>query len=192
MTDHLVEPLPTIEVSAEQLRLILEPTRGAIIDVLTEGPATVSELAEAFRRPKSTIAHHCSRLEAAGLIFVQRTRKVRAIEEKFYARTAQTFLLTTATKHADIARNPLVDAAQEKEAASQELPNSDDLPSVSTFRHLRIPEERAQEWVERLIDLATEFVQQEPGGTTSYGLAVGLFPTTRPVISRDTDTGGQE
>ena len=42
--------------------------------------------------PKGTVGHHLKVLEAAGLIRVVRTRKVRAVTEKFYGRTARLFL----------------------------------------------------------------------------------------------------
>lgn len=181
----------TLEVTADQLRVMLEPTREAIVDLLTEGPATVSQLAEAFGKPKGTIAHHCTALKEAGLIYVQRTRRVRAIDENFYARTARTFLLGSAKEGApDLVFSPLTSAAREKELSRQQADTLGDLPSMSTFRHLRIPEERAEEWSRRLIDLAAEFVEQQPGGTISFGLALALFPTTRPVVASETESGG--
>jgi hypothetical protein len=42
--------------------------------------------------PKGTVGHHLKVLERAGLIRVVRTRKVRAVTEKFYGRTARLFL----------------------------------------------------------------------------------------------------
>ncbi len=82
-----------LELDAEQMKLLLEPTRLQIIDLLSERAATTSQLADVMDRPKGTIGHHCKALEAGGLIHVVRTAKVRAIEERYYGRTARVFIL---------------------------------------------------------------------------------------------------
>ncbi|HEY6379575.1 MAG TPA: helix-turn-helix domain-containing protein, partial [Candidatus Dormibacteraeota bacterium] len=64
------------------------PLRSMILDLLLERAATVAELAAAAGRPKSTLAHHVKVLVDAGMIRVVRTRRVRAIDERFYERTA--------------------------------------------------------------------------------------------------------
>ena len=98
MADHappgyeLEETMPV--TGADQFRALFEDTRLRIADLLLERAATVTELAAALHRPKGTIGHHVSVLEEAGLIRVVRTRKVRAIEAKYYGRTARTYLLT--------------------------------------------------------------------------------------------------
>jgi DNA-binding transcriptional ArsR family regulator len=53
--------------------------------------AIVAELAAAVERPKSTVAHHVNVLVEAGMLRVVRTRRVRAIDERYYGRTARTF-----------------------------------------------------------------------------------------------------
>src|SRR3954469_3255427 len=67
------------------------PLRTTILGLLHERAATVTELAVALGRPKSTVAHHVKVLAEAGLVRVVRTRRVRAIEERFYGRTARMF-----------------------------------------------------------------------------------------------------
>src|SRR5258705_3200545 len=74
-----------------QVKAISHPLRTTILGLLHERAATVSELAVALKRPKSTVAHHVKVLNEAGLVRVVRTRKVRAIEERFYGRTARMF-----------------------------------------------------------------------------------------------------
>src|SRR3954454_8099264 len=74
-----------------QVKAIGHPLRTAILSLLHERAATVSELAVALERPKSTVAHHVKVLAEAGLVQVVRTRRVRAIEERFYGRTARMF-----------------------------------------------------------------------------------------------------
>src|SRR3982750_2379916 len=74
-----------------QVQALSYPLRNAILSLLHERAATVNELAVALGRPKSTVAHHVKVLGAAGLLRVVRTRRVRAIEERFYGRTARMF-----------------------------------------------------------------------------------------------------
>src|SRR5690242_21279037 len=82
----------TVELTtAEQVRAISDPLRTTILGLLHERAATVTELATAVGRPKSTVAHHVKVLTDAGLLQVVRTRRVRAIEERFYGRTARMF-----------------------------------------------------------------------------------------------------
>ena len=181
--DHSVPA--TLDLTADQLRVMLEPTRTDILDLLTDGPATVTQIADALGRPKSTIAHHCGVLLDADLVFVERTRRVRAIDERFYARSARTFLLgSVESEAAGFQRSMIGDAAAEEQRWRESHPDSTK-PAASTFRQVRIPDDRVHEWIERLTELATEFVDQERGGDTRYGLVLGVFPTTKPVVNED-------
>src|SRR5688572_2498051 len=74
-----------------QVKAISHPLRTTILGLLHERAATVTELAVAVERPKSTVAHHVKVLTETGLVRVVRTRRVRAIEERFYGRTARLF-----------------------------------------------------------------------------------------------------
>src|SRR3954449_5685855 len=77
--------------SGAQLRALADPIRSMILDLLLERAATVTELASAIGRPKSTIAHHVAVLIDADLLKIVRTRQVRAIQERTYGRTARLF-----------------------------------------------------------------------------------------------------
>src|SRR4029078_12079429 len=70
-----------------QVKAISHPLRTAILGLLPDRAATVNELAVALGRPKSTVAHHVNVLTRARLLQVVRTRRVRAIDERFYGRT---------------------------------------------------------------------------------------------------------
>src|ERR1700738_363835 len=81
-----------VEVSTPaQLHAMADPLRGMVLDLLLERAATVRELASAVSRPKSTVAHHVKVLVDAELLRVGRTRRVRAIDERSYGRTARLF-----------------------------------------------------------------------------------------------------
>src|SRR6266516_1534446 len=77
-----------------QVKAISHPLRTTILSLLHERAATVTELAVAIERPKSTVAHHVKVLTEAGLVRVVRTRRVRAIDERFYGLTARMFFIS--------------------------------------------------------------------------------------------------
>src|SRR3954451_324413 len=76
----------------EQLRALGEGFRARIVVLLRERAHSTTELAHALALPKGTVAHHVKVLQKAGLIKVVRTRKFRAVTERYYGRTARLFL----------------------------------------------------------------------------------------------------
>jgi DNA-binding transcriptional ArsR family regulator len=181
MADHRAPDYDLDDVlhleTVAQYRALFEATRQQIVDLLLERSANIKELAETLGKPKGTIGHHVSVLEAAGLIHVVRTEKIRAIEAKYYGRTARTYVIGKAPDSSvDIAPGHFL-----TQAASEYATLSPDDPAVlSTLRYARIPDERAEEWNQRLTDLAAEFTKEKRGGETTYGLAIALYPTDRP------------
>src|SRR4029077_7160421 len=86
--DRVLPPRPP------QVKALAHPVRNTILGLLHERAATVTELAAALQRPKSTVAHHVKVLGGAGGSASVRRRGVRAIEERFYGRTARMFYVT--------------------------------------------------------------------------------------------------
>lgn len=165
----------TIELTtAEQVRAISDPLRTTILGLLHERAATVTELAGAVKRPKSTVAHHVGVLTEAGLLRVVRTRRVRAIEERYYGRAARMFYigLGRGAGDGDGPRdfNDFEVAAKESVAAYK------DGQLRSLIRHARIPEERAAEFWKRVAQVVHEFDRLPRAGDTAYGFTVGLYP----------------
>src|SRR5947207_15528278 len=163
-----------------QLRAIADPLRDTILDLLLERAATVAELATAIGRPKSTVAHHVNVLVDAGMLRVVRTRRVRAIDERYYGRTARLFRVGVISQP-DVTpptmfTNDLAVAAAEANAAYE----GDDLRTA--FRHARIPPERADEFWEKVVALVHEFARLPRSGDTVYGFVAGLFPTDHPTL----------
>ena len=76
-----------------QLRALGDEVRSRIIGFLRERAASASELAGLLEMPKGTVGHHLKVLEAAGLVHVVRTRRVRAVTEKYYGRVGRLFLI---------------------------------------------------------------------------------------------------
>lgn len=56
---------------------LADPTRRAMLARLTQGPATVNELAEPFKLSLPTVSRHLKVLEQAGLISKERSAQFR-------------------------------------------------------------------------------------------------------------------
>ena len=163
-----------------QVKAIGHPLRTTILGLLHERAATVSELAVAVERPKSTVAHHVKVLREAGLVQVVRTRRVRAIEERFYGRTARMFYVA-AERGADADEMPR-DFNDFEVAARESAAAFDDGKLWGFIRHARISEAQASDFWERMAELVAEFDQLPRSGDTMYGFAVGVYPTDQPTL----------
>jgi DNA-binding transcriptional ArsR family regulator len=165
----------TIELTnAEQVRAISDAMRTTILSLLHERAATVTELASAVKRPKSTVAHHVNVLASAGLLRVVRTRRVRAIEERYYGRTARMFYVGLGKQ--PTRTQPLLDFNDFEVAAKESVAAYEAGQLRSFIRRARIPEERAAEFWERIEQAIHEFDKLPRAGDTVYGFTVGLYP----------------
>jgi DNA-binding transcriptional ArsR family regulator len=156
----------------DQLKALGDELRGRIVVLLRDRAQSVSELAAKLKLPKGTVAHHVKVLEAAGLLKVVRTRRVRAVTEKYYGRTARLFLYEGG--HEDV-RN--VVAASLRVAAGEILPIDDeeDAASCSGVLRVRLSPADARRFNRRLDKLMMEFRDCDDAYGTPYGLAVALY-----------------
>lgn len=170
------------EISADtaaRLKALGDPLRQLILDLVLERAMSVTELAVRVRRPKGTVAHHVDVLSEVGLLTVVRTRKVRALEERFYGRTARTIMFPSHAHDGDLPFFADARAVADPEAMAA------DLPTTFTMRSVRIPEELASAFSERVLGLALEFSRLPRGGTREYALLAAFFPTNRSVAPPD-------
>lgn len=170
----------------EQYRALFEETRQEIVGLLLERAATTSELADVLGKPKGTVGHHLKVLEAAGLVHVVRTKQVRAIEARYYGRTARSFMYHQVGEAAGTPQRILTTAAAEiaqaphgvdAEGVDETLP-----PVMANVRHARIPVERAHEWSRRLQDLLVEFTHEPRDGDVTVAMVVAVYPTARAAL----------
>jgi DNA-binding transcriptional ArsR family regulator len=162
-----------------QVKAIGHPLRTTILGLLHERAATVNELAAALERPKSTVAHHVKVLAEAGLVRVVRTRRVRAIDERFYGRTARMFYVVERSAGDDSLPRDFNDfevAARESAAAYR------DGKLWGFIRHARIAEAQASAFWEKMAALVDEFDRLPRSGDVVYGFAVGVYPTDQPTL----------
>jgi DNA-binding transcriptional ArsR family regulator len=168
-----------------QVKALGHPLRNTILGLLHERAATVSELAVALERPKSTVAHHVKVLAQAGLVQVVKTRRVRAIEERFYGRTARMFYVSV-ERGAD--GDDMPRSFNDFEVAAGESAEAFREGTLWGFiRHARISEAQASEFWKRMAELVAEFDQLPRSGDTMYGFAVGVYPTDQPTLPRPSE-----
>lgn len=179
LADRLALTLPA------QVKAISHPLRNTILSLLHERAATVTELSVALKRPKSTTAHHVKVLAEAGLLQVVRKRRVRAVEERFYGRTARMFFVRLEPpQEGDQAPRDFNDF----EVAARESAGAYENGKLAGFiRHARISEARASAFWERMAELVAEFDRLPRSGQTMYGLAIGIYPVDHPLLPDTTD-----
>ncbi len=174
LADRIVVTTPA------QLRAMADPLRATILDLLLERAATVAELAAAVHRPKSTVAHHVNVLVEAGMLRVVRTRRVRAIDERYYGRMARVFYVGVVNRPGEDPTTVHTNALSVAAAESVPAHEADELRSI--LRHARIPAQRAAEFWERVDAAVREFSQLPRSGDTVFGFAAGLYPTDYPTL----------
>jgi DNA-binding transcriptional ArsR family regulator len=174
--DYELDELRIVTEQAE-LKAMFHPLRGTLLDLVLERAATVKELAATVDRPPSTVAYHVGVLVETGLFKVVRTRRIRAIDERFYGRTARVFAVgEIKPEQLTTIDNVLVEAAAESEPAHR----ADDLRAVR--RHARIPSETAAEFWEGVFELTRRFSALPRAGDTTFTFVAGLYPSDQPSL----------
>ena len=84
-----VEPIHTFD----QIKLLADSRRMAILRLLMAAPATLTQLARALRKSPAWIRHHLKQLESAGLIEIAEIRTTGTVTEKYYRARAGALLL---------------------------------------------------------------------------------------------------
>jgi putative molybdopterin biosynthesis protein len=77
----------------EQIKLLADARRLAILRLLMAGPATLTQLAGRLEHSPAWVRHHMKALQAAGLVELSEIRTTGAVTEKFYRARAGAFLL---------------------------------------------------------------------------------------------------
>lgn len=161
----------------EQLKALADELRSRIIFLLREHARSVTDLAERLDTPKGTVAHHVKVLESAGLVRVVRTRKVRAMTESYYGRTARLFLYDSNDgESADEVRD--IVAISLRMAADEITPlNYADPEAIACSGVLRVRLDRkdAERFNRRLDKLMDEFRAADTPDGVPFGLAIAMY-----------------
>lgn len=159
----------------DQLKALADDLRSRIVILLRERARSITELAEKLDLPKGTVGHHVKVLERAGLLRVVRTRKVRAVTESYYGRTARLFLYESQDEsNAEDLKN--IVAASLRVAAGEILPfTDDDSLGCSGVLRVRLTRDDAVRFNRRLDRLMDEFRKADDPRGEPYGLALAMY-----------------
>lgn len=90
---------------AKAARLLADPMRRAILNIMRRGPLTQAELAEVLGLTNATVSHHLSLLKRIGLVSVAKEEVERhGILKKFYTPSAYLYVLDVDRLPRDVAR----------------------------------------------------------------------------------------
>jgi molybdopterin molybdotransferase/putative molybdopterin biosynthesis protein len=79
--------------SFDQIKLLADPRRMAILRMIMDSPATLTQLGKALGRHPAWIQHHIKALISTGLVEIAEVRVTAGVTEKFYRAKAGAFLL---------------------------------------------------------------------------------------------------
>ena len=155
----------------EQLKALGDAFRQKILLLLLDGAATTQQLAEVLNAPTSTVAHHLQVLTEAGLTRVVSTRQVRALTQKYFGRTARSYVSISheATGDANDLLNDLFQTLKEIAA------NPERRSLSYQTGHARISPSQVQAFSERLDQLIQEFEISSTTGEEMYTLMAVLY-----------------
>lgn len=197
------EPAARLVVTElEALKIMSDPLRSRLIDLLRQGPATVKHLAAIMEVAPRSLYYHINLLERHGLIRVVATRLVSGIQEKTYRATAYLFVYDFAPAGSD-------DPCQMQEVVvssffhitNEEIQESiragridlakdasPDRTLTTDWRLLRLSAEQAASLAARIEALLDEYPSYEGtvarDGACTFRSLFALFPTHRLGDSR--------
>lgn len=203
------EPAQQMTISnLETLKVAADPTRLRILEILTEKPLTVKQVARKLDTTPTKLYYHVNLLEQHGLITVTASRIVSGIIEKQYRTSAHSLrvskeLLTISDEESSEGVSGLLTAVFE--AARDDVlrgirqglihldqDDEDDRNTMLMRTITRLTPEKYQEFFERLKELMVEFkiigenetelsADKDPDTTKpAYGLTIALYPFAEP------------
>jgi DNA-binding transcriptional ArsR family regulator len=170
----------------KQLRALADHMRARIVLLIRERAASITELAELLGAPKGTVGHHVKVLEQAGLIRVVRTRKVRALTEKYYGRVAKLFVLKSDESLPDELAGGALTAMMLRQTAD-ELLASGPAEDQGALLHARLAAKDLRRFQRRLHRLVADIRQAEPPDGELQALAFALFRATPGASAKRSD-----
>jgi hypothetical protein len=168
------------------------------LGIIQNQPATAKQIADILGASPGAIGHHLHVLEAAGLAQVVARRLVRGIVANYYTRTARIFKYDLPREvTGDTSINLNIIGKAYGELAEAEAHTKEDINQCAGFPHVRLSQERAEYYSERLQSLVDDVLSEVPDTDGKvYGILVSMFIAPEymqgsteflPVESTDTD-----
>ncbi len=180
----------------ETLKVVADPVRNQIMEVLEKKPQNVKEVADKLGLAPSKLYYHFNMLEKVGLIQVVETRQVANLIEKYYQSTSSFVdidpnllnfstaegkenLYTMVTSTIDTTREDLLRSLQAR-SLQIEQGIAGKLRAVTLSRYLsNMSDEKANEFHQRLAELLDEFIDndtKDPDQQT-FAMTLALYPS---------------
>lgn len=201
--EFIINDLDTLKVMADPLRL-------QIAELITQAPRTVKQVAAVLNLPPTKLYYHIKLLEEKSLIRVVDTRIVSGIVEKQYQAAAfhyrvnpELFSLTSQAgkEGLNVMLTGVFDDTREDIQQSADADVLDVSPELEDDKPLnrslllarsalRLPPEQAEDFYHRLKALVNEYAQLGRADADSsdlqlYGLLVALYPSARTIPTPD-------
>jgi len=193
------QPAPTFTIGdLETLKVIADPLRGQIVEILVSEPKTINQIAAKLRLAPSKLYYHVNLLEKVGIIQVVDTTQRGNIIEKHFWVTALDYRVEESMFNfstpegqqniSDLMIAPLettrLDIIRSLEARAFNLEHrAEKHPrQVMITRELsRITDEQADDFRERFKALVEEFTAADDPGTDddaqAHALTMAFYPT---------------
>jgi DNA-binding transcriptional ArsR family regulator len=180
----------------KQLQAIADPLRLRLLELLSQKPMTVTQVASLLKEKPNRLYYHVKKLERAGLVQLIETRPNRGILEKYYQAVAKGLMVDQSllqfqqpTKEETAGIYQAVRAAFEstlkdlrqtldikaQNAAEQSARKKALLHGVST--RIRLPKEKAKEFSKKVVALCEELESADDAeGDIEYRLTLLWLP----------------
>lgn len=203
MNDQYPQPKPLIVLDdLEILKVLADPLRNQIMEVLTPAPLTINQVAARLGEESSKLYYHFNLLEKNGLIHIVETNVVGNLIEKRYWITAYEFelnekllnfnvetpegtekiitmLLANINATRDDLRRSMYARHQQISQGAPQQPRR----VLDNREILHLTDEMAAEFHKRLHDLLMEFKQESEGyqsgqeGVLPWALSIVFYPS---------------
>lgn len=182
----------------DTLRVLADPLRNQIVELLIMNPLTVKQVAERLGLAPSKLYYHIGLLEKHGIIEVAETRMVANLQEKDYRTVAHTFavapellsfgstigrdtLNSIISSTMDTTREDFLRTVQARTLAMEQGEPSQERRAILTRETARVPESRLPEFMERLETLLKEFGEADSDDESeprhNYAFTVAFYPS---------------
>ncbi len=193
----------------ETLRVVADPMRSQIMELLVQVPQTVRQVAEKLGDSPNKLYYHFNLLEKHGLIEVSETRMVTNMMEKVYKASARHIdaepsLVTFSTEEGKTAVKtyitPIIDTTREDllrslQARDYQLEHgaSENPRRMLICREVcHIPDDRIMEFSKRLEALYNEFVSSGDNAPSpnspNYAMMIAFYPSYYYESAKSEDT----
>ena len=133
MVKKASEPKDIIRIdNIKLLKIISDPTRKMIIDVLYEKPLTASEIAEKISYPKDKIYYHIKKLQSNGILIIAESQIVKGITQNKFINAAKKFDIDPTLIGEETPKS--IDEEEDGKPESQEIQNIDSSRKFYIFK----------------------------------------------------------